>query len=236
MFPMAVEALDGRHVLLILVSLATREAGFVPGVAAWDARGGRLAIMPAMGGSPVPVEGSRAALRGFDPSVLTRLIVPEYRDAVLALAAGAEACVAALGDQKPVGAAAFPNPFFGLAGNSATGEVHLFQEGNEGEWDDDAMRTDPNYDPRDETEVRPQVTFELAAASRRAIPEFTELTDGFKELGLAYHDMMLFGNRAAIRFDWETPETTVDAVAHWLESVPSVRDVRRHYGGAGHER
>ncbi len=97
------------------------------------------------------------------------------------------------------------------------------------------MMRDSNYDPRDDTESRPQVTFDLATKSEPAIREFTELTARFKQLGLPYHDMMLFGSRAVIRFDWETPRTRVDEVARWLESDPSVLHVRRHYGAEERE-
>ena len=124
---MAVEALDGRPVLLILASRTAPEGAFIRGVASWDAPAGRLSISPASGGAPVLVDGSREALRGFDPAVLPRLIVDKYRDAVLVLAAGVEACVAAFSEEAPAGAASFLRPFYGLAGNVRTGEVLLSQ-------------------------------------------------------------------------------------------------------------
>jgi hypothetical protein len=135
---MAVEALNGRPVLLILLSQSAPEVFFIPGVAEWDVSCGQLSIAPDTGGSSVRISASRETLRGFDPAVLSQLIVAEHRDAVLALARAAEACVAVFSDQRPVGASAFRQPFFGVGGNARTGEVFLFRGADDVPCDDDA--------------------------------------------------------------------------------------------------
>lgn len=127
MLPRAVEVLDGRSVLLILVSQSAPEAVFMSGVAEWDVNTAQLSIAPETGGSPVRIRASRDALRAFSPAMLSRLIVVEHRDAVLALARTVEACVAVFSEQRPVGAVAFREPFFGLGGDTRSGEVFLFQ-------------------------------------------------------------------------------------------------------------
>src|SRR3712207_6397689 len=94
MFPLDVEELDGRRVLLILVPYERKQvAYFAAGPARWTGAGLRVEYDPA---HPAAVaRASRAALRGFDPAVLPRLIVPEHRPAVLAAAGEVSACVVA---------------------------------------------------------------------------------------------------------------------------------------------
>ncbi len=97
------------------------------------------------------------------------------------------------------------------------------------------MSSDPNFDPRDEIEARPQVSFDVADGS--LVARFAELTTQWLRLELRCHDMMAIDDaRGVIRFDWQTPPTVVDRAAEWLTSVPNVVNVRRHYGshhGAG---
>jgi hypothetical protein len=93
------------------------------------------------------------------------------------------------------------------------------------------MSDDPNFDPRDEIEARPQVTFKVAAGSESLTARFAEIAKQFFALKLPYHDMMAFDpDRCVVRFVWEAPRSTVDQAATWLESVSGVIDIRRYYG------
>lgn len=144
---MKVETLDGRPVFLILVARNAADATFLPGVASWDALNERLSLTPSTRGPVLSVAGTPEALKGFDPTVLPRLIVAEFRDAVLALAAGAEACIVAFSDALPAGAATYRYPFFGVGANTRTGEVFLFQGSDHIESDDeDDMDEDGDAD------------------------------------------------------------------------------------------
>jgi hypothetical protein len=77
------------------------------------------------------------------------------------------------------------------------------------------------------------VTFSLDTEPDSARAAYLELSRRRDQLGLPYHDMMaLDEGRAVIRFNWDAPRTLVDQTASWLESVPFVSNVRRHYGAA----
>lgn len=73
------------------------------------------------------LRGTREALAGFDPAVLSKIIVPEHYPTVAALAAHVYACVAMFSQEEPVGSMVLEWPFFGLGGNMTTGQVLLFQ-------------------------------------------------------------------------------------------------------------
>lgn len=91
---------------------------------------------------------------------------------------------------------------------------------------------DPNRDPRDETESRPQVSFTLRPDDGSSRDVFKELT----KLTVPYHDLMIFdrtdsGTPGVVRFAWDTDPSIVDQAAAWFESLPAVASVRRSYGG-----
>jgi hypothetical protein len=91
---------------------------------------------------------------------------------------------------------------------------------------------DLNFDPRDEHQVRPQVSFRLNAAGYDSREFFRE----FQSLGIAYHDLMLFDAAGGevpgvVRFDWDTEKVIVDAAAKWLEGLPGMVGVLPSYGG-----
>src|SRR5262245_55331685 len=70
---------------------------------------------------------------------------------------------------------------------------------------------DQNYDPRDETDVRPQVGFRLREGSYDYDEFVTALTNRF----LSYHDILLFDPEngetpGVVRFKWDTPGAVVD--------------------------
>jgi hypothetical protein len=90
----------------------------------------------------------------------------------------------------------------------------------------------PNYDPRDETDVRPQVGFRLKVGSYDHGEFFASLGKQF----LTCHDMMLFDPTngevpGVVRFEWDTARTVVDRTAEWLRSQPHVLSVHPMYGG-----
>jgi hypothetical protein len=96
---------------------------------------------------------------------------------------------------------------------------------------------DPNFDPRDESESRPQVTFVIRAdvVDRRGL--FDVLSKQQAELALPCHDMMIFdqnptGTPGVIRFQWDTPRSTVDRAAAWLLAVSGLEKVTPFYGDA----
>ena len=89
-----------------------------------------------------------------------------------------------------------------------------------------------NYDPRDESESRPQVGFRLKAGAFDA----HSLFDTVRARVPTYHDMMLFDASGGeipgtLRFDWGTANTVVDATAQWMSSLPYVVSVSPSYGG-----
>ena len=89
-----------------------------------------------------------------------------------------------------------------------------------------------NYDPRDETDIRPQVGFRLKEGAYDADSFFQK----FRERELNYHDLMLFDPSdgevpGVVRFDWDTAITLVDTTADWLKSLPYVLNVSPNYGG-----
>ena len=89
-----------------------------------------------------------------------------------------------------------------------------------------------NYDPRDDSDIRPQVGFRLRAGAFHD----RALFDNFRGRGISYHDLMLFDPvngevPGVVRFDWNTAKTVVDATAEWLKSFPYVLSVFPNYGG-----
>jgi hypothetical protein len=90
----------------------------------------------------------------------------------------------------------------------------------------------PNYDPRDDTHVRPQVSFRLKPGSFNVHEFLTSLRERLQ----SYHDMGLFDPTdgevpGVVRFAWDTPRSVVDNTADWLRSLPNVLRVAPHYGG-----
>jgi hypothetical protein len=253
-FPLDPEALDGWQILLIVVAEDEPwTAAFVTGLAHW--REGRLFVTCGQSPNEFEVRGTREALAGCDPTILPRIIVPQHVTTVLALAQGVDAYVRVFGTAAPPGALTLAYPFFGLAKNSSTGECILFQgpaemlsaeddvspdpwageqwRPDDEEWnpDEGATEVDPNYDPRDETEIRPNVAFHLKEGSDvRAL---------FRDLiarAVKCHDIMSFDAKngvipASIRFAWDTPLSDVEAVADWLRSQTSVVSAVPNPGG-----
>jgi hypothetical protein len=90
----------------------------------------------------------------------------------------------------------------------------------------------PNYDPRDETDSRPQVGFRLKEGSYDHRQFFASLSNQF----LSCHDILLFDAEdgevpGTIRFEWDTESTVVDHTAEWLRSQSYVLSVNPSYGG-----
>ena len=90
-----------------------------------------------------------------------------------------------------------------------------------------------NYDPRDETVIRPQVGFRLKEGAYDPHSFFERV----RERELSYHDLMLFDPShgevpGVVHFDWDTPTTVVDSTAEWLKSLPYVLSVFPNHGGA----
>jgi hypothetical protein len=87
--------------------------------------------------------------------------------------------------------------------------------------------SDPNYDPRDEIEIRPQVSFSLPQSS-----PMVDLATRLFESGLPYHDMSRYeGDRCSLRLKWDVGAEVVDAAADWLSTYPALTVTSRHYGG-----
>ena len=86
---------------------------------------------------------------------------------------------------------------------------------------------DPNYDPRDDIEIRPQVSFRLPASMPMA-----DLARRLFTSGVPYHDMFrLDDDRCSLRLQWDVGSDVVDSLAEWLGSYPSLTVINRHYGG-----
>jgi len=97
--------------------------------------------------------------------------------------------------------------------------------------DEGTREVDANCDPRDETEIRPHVAFDLKEGSN-----VRALFDDLIAHAVNYHDLMTFAAKdgvvpAFIRFAWETPRSEVDAVADWLRSQPLVVRAVSSHGG-----
>ena len=91
---------------------------------------------------------------------------------------------------------------------------------------------DTIQDPRDDTDLRPQVGFRLKAGAY----DPTSFFDLIRGRGLSYHDLMLFDAvngevPGVVRFDWDVASTVVDATADWLRSLPFVLNVFPNHGG-----
>lgn len=124
-FPMSPEAMDGRRILLIAIPEdAMDSAYFLAGTAQWT--GADLRVRAGTDTTAAVVRGSRAALSGFSPATLPRLILPRYYPRVAALATGVEACVVVAVPTAPPTGLALSHPFFGLA-MGRDGEVFLMQ-------------------------------------------------------------------------------------------------------------
>jgi hypothetical protein len=251
-FPADPESLESRRVLLILVAEeAPWTAAFVTGIAHWLE--GRFSLMCGQPPIAFEVPGTREALAGFDPAILPRLIVPKHSPTVLALAEGVDACVSAFCTAVPPGALTLASPFFGLGKNTSTGACLLFQgpaemvlaeenvspepwaaeqwRPDEDGWKPDEQAMSRDYDPRDDTDIRPHVEFHLIEAAFDSDELFAALRNR-----AVYHDMMLLDPsdgevRGFIRFPWETNAIVVDDVAAWLRTLPFVARVFPRYGG-----
>lgn len=126
MFPLPVEALDRQRILLIgVVQADSRHAYFVAGVARWSGAQLRVTYDPAL--PSVEPMGSAPAWEGLDPSVLPRILLPKAWHRVEPLVRDVAACVVAWLPAPIPSALVVSNAFFGLAGNSETGEVFLMQ-------------------------------------------------------------------------------------------------------------
>ena len=96
------------------------------------------------------------------------------------------------------------------------------------------MSTDPNFDPRDATEIRQLVTLGVRAGAEPLDAWWSELSEEWLTLSLPYHDMMAIDKtHGVIRFPWDVSTDIVERAASWLESVPAVIDVKRYYGSRG---
>jgi hypothetical protein len=89
-----------------------------------------------------------------------------------------------------------------------------------------------HHDPRDDSEVRPQVGFRLRAGAYDA----HSFSDTVRKRLPSYHDLMLFDASdgevpGVVRFDWDTASAVVDTAAEWLQSLPYVLKVFPHHGG-----
>ncbi len=124
-FPMSPETMDGRRILLIAIPKdAMDSAYFLTGTAHWT--GAALQVRVGTDTMAVVVRGTRAALSGFSPATLPKLILPPYYPRVAALAGQVEACVVATVPTAPRAGLVFSRPFFGLA-LGRDGEVFLFR-------------------------------------------------------------------------------------------------------------
>lgn len=124
-FPMSPETMDGRRILLIAIPEdAMDSAYFLAGTAQWT--GTDLRVRAGTDTADEVVRGSRAALSGFSPATLARLILPRYYPQVAALATQVEACVVVVVPTAPRTGLALSQPFFGLA-MGRDGEVLLMQ-------------------------------------------------------------------------------------------------------------
>jgi hypothetical protein len=125
-FPLTLAQLDRQRVLLIAIPASSpRMACFASGAATYE--DGRLRVAYATDRPDAVVDDSRQSVRGFDPTVLPRLIVAAQRNKVLQLARGSTACVAASVPSPLPGALNIEDAFFGLSMNQLTGEVFLMQ-------------------------------------------------------------------------------------------------------------
>lgn len=254
MFPIDPEALDSCRVLLILVAEKPPwTAAFVTGIAHW--REGRFFLMCGQPPAAFEVPGTRDALVGWDPAILPRLLVSPHATTVLTLAEGVEACISVFGTVVPPGALTLAKPLFGVAKNNATGECLLFQREaemrlpeenvspepwaaepwmpDEDGWnpDEETRIVDPNYDPRDETEIRPHVTFDLKEGS-----DVHALFNALIARAPNYHDIATFDATEGvvhgfIRFAWAASRSDVDSAADWLRSQSFVVRAVAGYGG-----
>ena len=91
---------------------------------------------------------------------------------------------------------------------------------------------DANYDPRDETDCRPQVGFRL----REGAYDHSQFCASLSKQFLGCHDILLFDAEGGevpgtIRFEWDTVSTVVDRTAEWLRSQSYVLSVNPSYGG-----
>ena len=74
------------------------------------------------------------------------------------------------------------------------------------------MATDPNYDPKDETHVRPQVGFRLIASTFDSRAFYSGLQEHIRP----FHDAFTFAPengeiQGTVRFAWDAPRELVDA-------------------------
>lgn len=122
---MSPETMDGRRILLIAIPEdAMDSAYFLAGTAQWT--GTELRVRAGTDTAAEVVRGSRAALSGFSPATLPRLVLPRYYPQVAAIATEVEACVVVTVPTAPRTGFALSEPFFGLA-MGRDGKVLLMQ-------------------------------------------------------------------------------------------------------------
>ena len=126
MFPLPPEALDGQRILLIgLIEADTSKAYFVVGLASWS--GERLRVTYDSRLPSIEPTGTPVAWHGFNPQRLPAILVPKALRRVEPLLHDVAACVVAWVPGPIPSVLVIANAFFGLAANTATGEVFLMQ-------------------------------------------------------------------------------------------------------------
>jgi hypothetical protein len=123
-FPVAGKSLSGHRILLIVIPVSSpNENHFFVGTARCN--GEAISIKNDSVETPL-IAAPNEALRGFDPAVIPRLVVPEHLAQVATLLDRVEACVAVFAESAPQGGVAITEAFYGL-GQGASGEPLLFQ-------------------------------------------------------------------------------------------------------------
>jgi hypothetical protein len=124
-FPIPANELTGLYVLLMVIPLdSPHDAYFFVGTAVWDRRS--IFLVNDAEERLVRIPVSADALRGFDPQVLPKVLMPRVLEELAPALTEIEACVAVFAESAPAGAPAYHNAFFGLA-RGAKGEPLLMQ-------------------------------------------------------------------------------------------------------------
>ena len=123
-FPIPPTALSGLRALLIVIPRESpRDTAFFVGTAECD--GSSIGLMGPHGRIVEAIAAPAEALRGFDPKVLPKVLMPDAYQSVASLLAGVDACVAVFAGAPP-GGLTHADAFFGLAAGAA-GEPLLMQ-------------------------------------------------------------------------------------------------------------
>lgn len=119
---------SGRRVLLIVIPRsAVHDAHFFVGIAQHNGAG--IYVRDDAGRCTPSFLVPAEELRGFDPTVLPNLIVPEHYPRLAQLIGSdraLDACLAVFAESPPGGGLILQHAFYGL-GESATGQPLLFQ-------------------------------------------------------------------------------------------------------------